>query len=184
MTMQSGDYYEILQISPKAEAETIHRVYRILAQRYHPDNGETGNGEVFREIIEAYQVLSDPARRAEYDTEREEALRRSWKIVDLPTASQGFEIERRKRDGILSLLYRRRLDRPDQPALSLHELEGLLGVSKDQLEFSLWFLKEGQYVSRTDNARYAITLKGVQLAESAAPRSASMRALLAAVQVA
>ena len=38
------DYYEILQVSDSAEPETINRVYRIFAQRYHPDNQETGNG--------------------------------------------------------------------------------------------------------------------------------------------
>ena len=37
------DYYELLQISPNAEPETIHRVYRLLAQRFHPDNGQTGD---------------------------------------------------------------------------------------------------------------------------------------------
>ena len=37
------DYYEILQISPNAEPETVHRVFRLLAQRCHPDNAETGN---------------------------------------------------------------------------------------------------------------------------------------------
>src|SRR4051812_13398865 len=37
------DYYELLQISPNAEPETIHRVYKMLAQRYHPDNPETGD---------------------------------------------------------------------------------------------------------------------------------------------
>ena len=42
------DYYEFLQISPNADAETIHRVYRFLAARLHPDNSETGHEENFR----------------------------------------------------------------------------------------------------------------------------------------
>ena len=58
------DYYELLQISPNAEPETIHRVYRLLAQRFHPDNRDTGNTERFHQLSEAYQVLSDPERRA------------------------------------------------------------------------------------------------------------------------
>ena len=45
---EQADYYELLQISPNAEPETIHRVYRLLAQRYHPDNRETGNAQKFR----------------------------------------------------------------------------------------------------------------------------------------
>ena len=41
--MNGLDYYEVLQISPNAEAETIQRVFRILAARYHPDNPETAS---------------------------------------------------------------------------------------------------------------------------------------------
>ena len=61
------DYYEILQVSASADPETIHRVYRLLAQRFHPDNRETGNAGRFRAISEAYTVLSNPEERARYD---------------------------------------------------------------------------------------------------------------------
>ena len=50
--------------------------------------------------------------------------------------------------------------------MSLKEFEDLLGVPKEHLEFTLWYLKEGQFVTRTDNGRHSITLKGVDLAES------------------
>src|SRR5580704_4322247 len=58
------DYYEIMQLSPNADTETIHRVYRLLAQRYHPDNAGTGNSELFVQLTDAFQTLSDPERRA------------------------------------------------------------------------------------------------------------------------
>ena len=61
------DYYEVLQVSASAEIETIHRVYRLLAQRFHPDNRDTGSPERFRLISEAYNVLSNPEERARYD---------------------------------------------------------------------------------------------------------------------
>jgi curved DNA-binding protein CbpA len=64
------DYYEFLQISPNADAETIHRVYRFLAARLHPDNPESGREERFRLLRAAYDVLSDPHRRREYDLAR------------------------------------------------------------------------------------------------------------------
>jgi curved DNA-binding protein len=160
------DHYETMQISPNADLDTIHRVYRILAQRFHPDNQETGNPEVFRALIEAYHILSDPERRAAFDTEHRTARRLTWKIFDQTASAQGVEAERRKRSGILSLLYRKRIGQPDQPAMNLKEFEDLLGVPKEHLEFTLWYLKEGQFVTRTDNGRYAITLKGVDLAES------------------
>ena len=53
------DYYEILQVSANAEPDTIHRIYRLLAQRFHPDNQESGNSDRFHQIHEAYTVLSD-----------------------------------------------------------------------------------------------------------------------------
>nr|MDQ5837170.1 DnaJ domain-containing protein [Acidobacteriota bacterium] len=48
-----ADYYEVLQVSTSSEPETINRVYRMLAQRYHPDNQQTGDERRFREILEA-----------------------------------------------------------------------------------------------------------------------------------
>ncbi len=79
------DYYEALQISPNADADTIHRIYRILAQRYHPDNQQTGNLELFRTLTEAYRALADPEKRAAYDVQHREARRLTWKIFDQST---------------------------------------------------------------------------------------------------
>ena len=64
------DYYEALQLSPNADAETISRVYRMLAFRYHPDNAKTGSSEMFLRLSEAHQILSDPEKRASYDVSR------------------------------------------------------------------------------------------------------------------
>jgi curved DNA-binding protein len=168
-----ADHYEVLQISPNAEPETIHRVYRILAQRYHPDNPETGDSELFRSISDAYRALSDPEQRAAYDVQHREMRRLTWKIFDQTNSAQGIEAEHRKRDGLLALLYRKRVATPDQPQMTLKEFEDLLGVPKEHLEFSLWYLKEGQYVQRGDNGRHSITLKGVDLAEALAEKKAA-----------
>ena len=56
-----------MQLSPKANADTIHRVHRILAQRYHPDTPDTGNAEMFIRVTAAARILSDPEQRAKYD---------------------------------------------------------------------------------------------------------------------
>ena len=64
------DYYEVMQISPNADSDTLHRVYRILAQRFHPDNQETGDPEQFRLITEAYGTLGDPTLRIAYDVKQ------------------------------------------------------------------------------------------------------------------
>jgi curved DNA-binding protein len=65
------DYYKILQLSQGADQETIERVYRLLAKRYHPDNKDTGDAQEFDTLVKAYRALSDPERRADYDAKYE-----------------------------------------------------------------------------------------------------------------
>src|SRR5258708_5949502 len=86
-----SDYYDVLQLSPKADPDTIHRVYRLLAQRYHPDNLETGDQNQFRAVLEAYRILSDPEERAAYDTTLMSRRQLRWKIFDQPAAAQRKE---------------------------------------------------------------------------------------------
>jgi curved DNA-binding protein CbpA len=159
------DHYETLQLSPNADQETVQRVYRLLAQRYHPDHRETGDQEAFKRVLAAYQVLGDPERRAAYDAEYHTTKRLRWKIFDQPRAAQGAEAERRKRKGVIGLLYAKRVNQPEQPGVTLAELEDLLGVPREHLEFSLWYLKESGFIVRSDNGRHAITVKGVDEAE-------------------
>ena len=62
------DYYEVLGVSRDADEKAIKDAFRQLALKYHPDrNKEPGASERFKEIAEAYAVLSDPKKRAEYD---------------------------------------------------------------------------------------------------------------------
>jgi curved DNA-binding protein CbpA len=64
------DYYEVLGLDRSASEEEIKKAFRKLAFKYHPDrNKEDGAEEKFKEINEAYEVLSDPERRAIYDRE-------------------------------------------------------------------------------------------------------------------
>ncbi len=66
--MEFKDYYQILGVEPDAEAKDIKAAYRKLARKYHPDvNAEEGAEDKFKEVAEAYEVLKDSARRAEYD---------------------------------------------------------------------------------------------------------------------
>jgi curved DNA-binding protein len=63
------NYYEILEVSPNASAEDIKKSYRKLAMKYHPDrnHGNKNAEEKFKKINEAYNILSDPVKRQEYD---------------------------------------------------------------------------------------------------------------------
>lgn len=67
--MEYKDYYKTLGVSKDAKPEEIKKVYRKLARQYHPDlnPGNKASEEKFKEINEAYEVLSDPAKRQKYD---------------------------------------------------------------------------------------------------------------------
>jgi curved DNA-binding protein len=160
------DCYEVMQLSPNADADTIARVYRMLALRYHPDNTETGNSEMFVRLSEAHQILSDPEKRASYDVRHREAKRLHWKIFDQASASTGTEGEKRKRQGILALLYAKMLSDPEQAEMNIQTLEELLGCPREHLQAPLWYLKGKNYIRRSDNGRYCITIAGFEEAEA------------------
>jgi curved DNA-binding protein CbpA len=164
---ETPDYYEILQISPTAEPETIHRVYRLLAQRSHPDNKETGNEVQFRRLSEAYHVLSDPERRAQYDVTHAAVRQSRWRLVSNGSqASNDFEAEQLIRLTVLEVLYTRRRTEPDSSGLSPWDLENLIGRPREQLEFTIWYLAQKKYITRLDSASLIITVDGVEYLES------------------
>lgn len=163
---QPADYYEVLQVSVNADPETIHRIYRILAQRFHPDNASTGDADRFRTITEAYEVLSDPARRAGYDVHYAEHRReRSRLLAEMIRAQTDVEFEQLARMTILEALYARRRLEPRQPGVFDGDLEELVGRPRDQLEFTLWYLGQKGLIDRADGSRLTITAEGVEYFE-------------------
>lgn len=67
--MSKRDYYDVLGVGKDADDATIKRAYRQLAKKYHPDVSTEENAEAkFKEVQEAYEVLSDSQKRSQYDT--------------------------------------------------------------------------------------------------------------------
>jgi len=160
------DYYEFLQISPHADYETIHRVYRYLASRFHPDNPETGDPERFFLLKTAYDVLSDPERRSEYDRdyEREAPVRAPLSdSVDFMDQVQG---ELNRRLAVLAVLYYKRRSNPFDPQVSLAEIELRMGFPRDYLDFTTWYLVKKGYITRADNSDFSLTAEGVDFIET------------------
>ena len=181
---QSIDYYETLQISANAEPDTVHRVYRLLAQRFHPDNAETGNEAQFRRLSEAYQVLSDPERRAKYDVVHVHQRQERWRLVSKGAkAENDFETEQLVRLTVLEVLYTKRRVEPEAPALSPLDLEKLTGRAREHLEFTIWYLSQKKYVSRSDNSLLVITAEGAEFLEANYREDLRRRRLGAAPEV-
>jgi DnaJ domain len=160
------DYYEFLQISPHADTETIHRVYRFLATRLHPDNPESGNADMFHVLKTAYDVLSDPVRRAEYDAacKRETPQRAPLSVtVDFMDSMEG---ELNRRLAVLALLYFRRRNFPYAPEVPLAEVEARMGFPRDYLDFTTWYLQKKGYITRADNSDFTLTAAGVDFVET------------------
>jgi curved DNA-binding protein CbpA len=173
------DYYETLQISPNADPDTVQRVFRLLAQRFHPDNKESGDANRFRALHEAYSVLSVPERRAQYDVHHQALRQERWRLAAAVKGGDDYENEQQMRCTILEILYARRRAEPGNPAFSPYELTQLTGQPREHLEFTTWYLSQKKFVTRDDQSKLAITADGVDFVEQ--NRGASMKRRLTAV---
>jgi len=165
--MEMPAYYELLEISPQATEETIHRVYRYMAARYHPDNLATGNLEKFTQLTSAYKVLSEPNRRSEYDAQRatrQPTIRNPMSsTVDFMDQGEG---DLNRRVAVLAILYYRRRMFPNSPEVSLAEIEERMGFPRDYLDFTTWYLAKKRYITRADNSDFTLTVEGVDFIET------------------
>ena len=162
------NYYEVLQVSRAAQPLIVTKAYRLLAAFYHPDNHETGDPDVFKNIVDAYRVLSDPVRRAAYDREKFG--------MSCPPHNNGREpvrepLERRSEDEqdfrrqLLQALYNARRTQPQRPSLPLMVIPDLFGCSIDEAQFTLWYLRGKKFIEMTDEGM-VITVTGVDYVES------------------
>lgn len=90
--MQFIDYYKVLGVEPTADEKAIKSAYRKLARKYHPDvNKEAGSEDKFKEVAEAYDVLKNPEKRAEFDQLRQYAAQGGdWQSQARQQGNGGF----------------------------------------------------------------------------------------------
>ncbi|TWA99177.1 J domain-containing protein [Bradyrhizobium stylosanthis] len=173
MAAEFIDFYETLEISPNANSGTIERMFRYLAQRYHPDNRETGDRLHFDIIMDAYNTLREPVKRAQYDIDYKNRgvlhSRLTQEATDGVVIGEGIDIQNK----LLSLLYVKCRQNVREPGIGEVELERLSGCPVEHLDFHLWYLKEKGWIKRTENGTFAITVDGVDRAASEYQRKAT-----------
>jgi curved DNA-binding protein CbpA len=86
------DYYELLAVSRNATETEIRTAYRRLAQNLHPDHSGDMDAVDFRKVQEAYETLSDPARRTAYNRKLESEI--PIRIVSRPATEAVYEVHR------------------------------------------------------------------------------------------
>jgi curved DNA-binding protein CbpA len=171
------DHYEILEISPNANSETIERIFRYFALRYHPDNQDTGDVSRFSKIVEAHKTLKDPIARAQYDLEHKDHSGFRWKLTEEASNTKGIERDAVIQNNLLSIVYVKLRQNINDPGIDYRELERLSGCPREHLEFHLWYLKAKGWIGRLENGTLAITVEGVDRINSEHGREATTRSL-------
>ena len=174
------DFYELLRVSPDAEAESIQRVHRSLAARYHPDNIETGDLERFLRVNEAFAVLSDPAKRKAFDANYKTKKESPLPVFLTKEFTEGVGGEVNRRIGLLCLLYTKRRTNPVAPSLSVLEIEQVMSIPREHLTFPIWYLKSKRFISQDDRSSLQITAEGIDHLEANLPEHKTMYKLLEA----
>lgn len=157
------DYYELMELSPRANSATIERVFRHFAKRLHPDVSETGDVQKFSLLVEAYETLRDPELRVAYDLAYEQEQQQLNQIVEDTNCIDDDSAQRHK---ILALMYAKRRRDMKEPGIGGTTLESLSGCTEQVLNFHLWYFRQKGWIEREENGMLAITALGVDRIEA------------------
>lgn len=158
------DFYELLQLSPNADGETIHRVFRHLAKRLHPD-APGGDAERFNRLVEAHQTLTTPETRAAYDARHQRHWESRWAVAKEAADPTNHLDDEGLRSHLLSLFYTQRRSNMRNPGLGGAELARLAGCPHELIDFHLWYLREKGWIERLETGLFAVTAQGVDAVE-------------------
>ena len=177
------DHYEVLGVDPNSDSDTIQKIYAKLAQKYHPNNSETGNQEKFDAVNLAYETLADPLLRREFD--RVKGINREERK---PACSvrEFFDALGREMDlraALLCVLYDRRRTKPFTPSLSMRHIEAIIDATTEELTSALWYLKKRALVASDDKSSLQITVDGMDFLESNKPTADAVMPFIKAAAI-
>lgn len=181
------DYYDFLMVSPQADRAMLEWAIRHMLTRYGPKNAETADAAKYEQTKAAYRALVDPAKRAEYDATWKERNSSSTSdrvgsserrgpaatgqlpinniIVETAATIDDVHLQIKLRQAVVSALYSIMITNPRQPETGRAEVAKAVGCRVDDLEFSIWFLRESGLIKTSNAGDYAITAEGVQWVE-------------------
>jgi curved DNA-binding protein CbpA len=163
------DHYEVLGVEVNAELETIQRVHSELARIYHPDNLNTGDQQMLDAVNLAYEVLSQPELRKEFDRVKgvgeDSSAPKFGGLEFFDFLGRGTGL----RSALLCVLYDRRRSKPTTPGMSMRNIENMLVARIEDVTFVLWYLKQRNLVSSDDKSNLQITVEGMDFLEKNQP---------------
>ena len=148
-----------------AHSYRIRSVFAEAAESPEPEEPSNGNAERFKQVLEAYRMLSDAKTRVAYDVRRRSSTQSLQEAFGLEIPDSEAEAEPAKRHAILKLVYHKMLRSPSQPGTMMRKLEEILGIAEPHLAFALWYLRQKRWIVSTDGGRIAITIEGVEEVE-------------------
>ena len=163
------DHYEVLGVETNAELAVIQISHADLILKFDPANRETGNAEKLEAVHLAYEVLSRPDLRKEFDKLKGVGEEGSGPKFSGLEFFDSLGRETGLRAAILCVLYDRRRSKPFTPSLSMRHLEGILAAKSEQLIFVLWYLKQRGLVTSDDKSSLQISVEGMEYVESERP---------------
>jgi curved DNA-binding protein CbpA len=179
-TTEFVNWYEVLGVAHDANDEVFKRVFHLVATRFHPDNQESGDLDRFLKVKAAFEVLTDPQRRKAFDEELRIHNKEPLPVFLSREFADGVGGEHNRRLGVMCLLYNQRKLNPVVPSLSILQLEHLMFMPREHLEFAVWYLKQKKLVQVDDRSSLTITSDGIDFVEENLPREETVQRLLKA----
>lgn len=156
------DFYEVLQVNPHCDLKMIENAYRHLAKIYHPDHEKTADVDRFSAVIDAYNVLKFPEKRARYDEVYRQRKGYAETPADAAIVSGDVALgDAALQRNILMYLYKARRENFRGNGIGAYVLQEHFGCGDDAFEFHVWYLRSKGFIEVTEAGTLAITVEGV-----------------------